>query len=1258
MTYLFEQLGEDDFQRLCQSLLVQIFPNVQCLPLNQPDGGRDAFVITHREGANKEFIVFQVKFSRNPSDIDERDAINKLITSETNKVNNLIKQGAKAYYFLTNVKGTSHFESGSIDKTNKLFSEHLKLESYCWWRDDIERRLDSASDIKWSFPNLLRATDLLQRLLNTGPDVEDKTTKDIIAAYMAYQYTRDAQLKFKQIELHKSIIEQFIDVPARIIAPNAEDANKKWRKYIGDELATLILRAENQRAFYDYDDEDQIPTIPTGATQLLSDDRITHAFPRIVIEGAPGQGKSTVTQFLCQIYRMMLLPRSNDLSKVSNELIPREVRIPFRVDLRDYAAWIQGMDPFSDVPDTKLPQGSNPVLESFLSAQVSRYTGHDFSPAHFLKLSRASQLLIVLDGFDEVADVPTRNRLVAEISDAANRIETAALSVQIIVTSRPAAFANSPGFPRDEWQHIQLLSLSQKHIDLFTRKWLDSRDADARERRDVNSVLSEKLTQPHVRDLARNPMQLAILLALIAIQGASLPDRRTALYDRYMDVFFNREAEKSSVVRAHRELLIRIHRYIAYYLHASAEAESKSGSLSEIALKTIIRDYLSNSGAEDGFVDALFTGLHERVGALVSRVQGTYEFEVQPLREYFAGRYLYDTAPYSPSGAEKGGALPERFNAIARNPYWLNVTRFYAGCYSSGELASLVEEIFSLATRDEFKFAPHIPYLTTLLLSDYIFDHRARLAERLINYITEEPILSILLANGLNDRGDRELTLPPNLGQNKLFKACFEKLMTNLAPVDRYHIAKIVAQNGSSTEICSLTLRCLASNLPSDQFIGLIASIDFLSCLTVDQCVAIVQNYGPEAAAVMLQGGREDLTGMIPGIQQHLLEHVLETGSIFFFRHRKTNNVADDLSRVGYISLIFSDFLLMDYRNAPSDLTLINLLSRYAPYQVESRPQTLFSSPDSQNMLSRDFCSALDRLINSNVRDVRDNYEYWSDVVETARTSYGERWAVWRFAIVAMYFCKEIPHSKCSLQDETIQIMHRLAYARLNGSNDDWWLEELGHLDGESSLSSNIILMVALINMRFNSIMKHVRIFDDGLDRLSLNDWDSVLEAVMLSRRKKVSTRAAHLRIGDGNLPAVMSPRLAAALINMLNTRSADRIYDRYLANYSGVDKHILEVSSRVWMHRLESDPAGWGEAVKVFRLAHDHGASNAHFRRLSRGENINIPVDIAEEICADANHYHLDLVSAAQKSLSIQINSKIVAVSDIAKAESWIFEG
>ena len=203
---------------------------------------------------------------------------------------------------------------------------------------------------------------------------------------------------------------------------------------------------------------------------------------------------------------------------------------------------------------------------------------------------------------------------------------------------------------------------------------------------EVKRILEDKLGESHIRELAKNPMQLAILLSLIHTRGASLPDKRTALYDSYIDLFFSREAAKSSIVRDHRDLLIDIHRYLAWVLHSEAEQGRERGSISSERLQGLLTDYLRGEGQDPSLGMKLFTGMVERVVAVVSRVEGTYEFEVQPLREYFAARYLYDTAPYSPPGNEKRGTKPDRFDAIARNFYWLNVTRFYAGCFSKGEL--------------------------------------------------------------------------------------------------------------------------------------------------------------------------------------------------------------------------------------------------------------------------------------------------------------------------------------------------------------------------------------------------------------------------------------------------------------------------------------------------------------------------------------------------------------------------------------------
>src|SRR6266550_1255445 len=97
MPYHFEELGDERFQQLCQAILTCAFPNVQCLPVSQPDGGRDAFLrrpvkeASHLKEEARGFIVYQVKYVRDPQSRDARDEVEQVIRSEKRKVENLVR---------------------------------------------------------------------------------------------------------------------------------------------------------------------------------------------------------------------------------------------------------------------------------------------------------------------------------------------------------------------------------------------------------------------------------------------------------------------------------------------------------------------------------------------------------------------------------------------------------------------------------------------------------------------------------------------------------------------------------------------------------------------------------------------------------------------------------------------------------------------------------------------------------------------------------------------------------------------------------------------------------------------------------------------------------------------------------------------------------------------------------------------------------------------------------------------------------------
>ena len=87
-------------------------------------------------------------------------------------------------------------------------------------------------------------------------------------------------------------------------------------------------------------------------------------------------------------------------------------------------------------------------------------------------------------------------------------------------------------------------------------------------------------------------------------------------------------------------------------------------------------DYLAPRGYATDFVDELFDSVTTRVLCLVQRELDSHEFqfEVQPLREYFAAEHLYDVSPNNTAKNNRQACLAQ----LVRRPDWNNVMRFFA----------------------------------------------------------------------------------------------------------------------------------------------------------------------------------------------------------------------------------------------------------------------------------------------------------------------------------------------------------------------------------------------------------------------------------------------------------------------------------------------------------------------------------------------------------------------------------------------------
>ena len=1230
--------------------------------------------------------MYQVKFVRQPlAETDPHKWLIETLKSEAPKLEEQIPKGAKQYILLTNIKGTAHPDSGSIDRANQVLKSELGVPSQCWWRDDLCRRLDNAWNLKWVYPELMTGTDIIRSVFESGLSEGKERRTSAIRAYITHQFDMDQKVKFKQVELENRLLDLFIDVP--VIHPNTASTRKQQHLYqethqsIAHNIAQRrqasksVLSSEDTFSLLDispefYPGRDERDFV--GAAAMLLHPIVQKNIPYVVLEGAPGQGKSTITQYICQVHRMQilgkeqveqLLPeqyRQNEIfEKLPEEHKSSSIRLPFKVELRDLAAWLAKRNPF--LPDEPHPKWHK-SLESFLAAQVANDSGgFEFEVADLHAIAKLSSILLVFDGLDEVADIDKRREVVKEIIDGVNRLRVNAASLQVIVTSRPAAFANSPGLPEDKFPYYHLGSVTRPLIDEYARKWMKARKLDTQQIKDVKKVLQEKLDQPHLRDLARNPMQLTILLSLIRTKSASLPDKRTALYDSYIELFFDREAEKHPVVRTHRELLIDIHRYLAWILHVEAEEENGSGRITQERLRTLLADYLTTDGYRESLVDDLLVGMVERVVALVSRVEGTYEFEVQPLREYFAAKYLYVTAPQSPPGNEKPGTKPDRFDAIAHDFYWLNVTRFYAGCYSKGELADLIDRLEELIVEEGYSLISYPRLLAAMLLSDWVFTQHPKSVRRVIELILDGIGLRYLLTSNSRRLGSGDpLVLPKDCGQDELITRCFA-ILGNAPPKDyALDVIDLVRANASPDKVDTLWRGAVLVQKNGDRTRWLEYGLYFgsLSKLSVTELSTVLSDEidDPQRIEILFKARRFDYFEMTEERFTIAVEAIL-SGDV----------TTDSQPRLKSILALFNRAIdVRRYALAFSASYPVSLSQLWKHDGIYHDNKIIyFLSIDTESIQNLPNFAALNKcyeIINAVEKESRHTaaewatkITHWDNLVEKARSVYGERWAFFHLANIASGIKSKI--ESCTgfpdLTDHSVSLCKRARYARLRSGTVSYWKKMFAQ---ENNIMDNMFAVLILITWGSKKTLERlVDLINNFLEKLPDDDWRRLYNSVEESVSWTQHSSERLIQFEVESLPKLLNARTVTLL--GIRSKNLKDLYSNYLDGYNGSDIQVLQYWQSVAIELLGEGKISWQSALEVISQSYVKGVVSERYafqKFIRRVSADSLPDDIANKIASQPDGYSGFLVAAAETKCRDIVASKIVKVGEIARRDMW----
>jgi len=715
-SYNLNALGSYEFERLCQSLLKAVIGAGTITFGAGPDGGREATYegrAPYPSPANQWTgrWIFQAKYhDLELLGVDKaRRQIVADLASELDKIVNKYKRKCDNYILVTNVPLTSAPETGTHDRLSRevVSKYHDRIPHIMvWGADDVSRLLELHASVRTAYLGLLVSGDVIAALMNADRKLDE--TAITIRSYIQTTFDRDrnAQLDQAGDVADEAIALQNIFLELDAVILPMQEAQAHYSR----QLRQLALASQG--------DPNKVATV-----KLLLSSR----FPRVVLIGGPGEGKSTVGQYLAQLHRAALLNQLQDVV-LDEDYVPAMPRLPLRVILKDFGQWL------ADTSGDNHQSGKS--LDAYLVDRIHSATDRSFTIEELHRVLRTNPSLLILDGLDEVTDQDLRDLLLDRIGEFTNRSKSVfQADMQVLATTRPRGY--SAQFNPRHYLHLQLVRLQPPKVRHYVERWIEAKRLDDEKSTRIRDGIEECLADPQISLLTNTPLQVTILL-LIVLAGGIPPRQREALFNEYLEVIYKREKSKArSIIRTEKELLFGLHKYIGYVLHEeAATAQLVSSVLAydeyyrQVSVYLTHNDPYSSAEVRQAGLDAVVKDAGDRLVLLVESPATFYGFELRSIQEFFAACHLTDTALDTEQRYR-------RFEAICRAPHWRNVSLFFAGRVGrmySGEAANVLE-VCKAVDRDGADFFVKRGCILALeLANDRAFGPNRRLQRSLLEY--------------------------------------------------------------------------------------------------------------------------------------------------------------------------------------------------------------------------------------------------------------------------------------------------------------------------------------------------------------------------------------------------------------------------------------------------------------------------------------------------------------------------------------------
>ncbi|HXH09222.1 MAG TPA: NACHT domain-containing protein [Alphaproteobacteria bacterium] len=395
-------------------------------------------------------------------------------------------------------------------------------------------------------------------------------------------------------------------------------------------------------------------------------------YPRNVIVGAPGTGKSTFLEWL----QVKLATVEEELVMAGQQAIPLLLRV-------------RQLDP------RKLPQGAALIEKATASKGRTALMPHGW----INRQMGNGRVFFMLDGLDEIEPALRDRYLLPWLRDLCRQYP----NCRYLISSRPV------GYPPATLQALKfvecdLLDFDEPEIIEYTRHWCTAvrlaRNEPEEEARSEGAADGERIVSgfkdhPYIRNLARNPLMLSAICLVNYFEGGQLPKDRVVLYKLCVEGLLHPWDQRRGI---HSDFALdeklRICREIAMAMQSDDRAEYEAEKVQRIITAVI---------GDPDRAGKLLEHIRYRTGVLLERRPGIFAFAHLTFQEYLAAQAVHE--------GNRLGIDIQRLVSNHNDGRWNEVIALYCGLAPALAACKMIKYLIA---------QPDTPTLSTVLKEAYL----------------------------------------------------------------------------------------------------------------------------------------------------------------------------------------------------------------------------------------------------------------------------------------------------------------------------------------------------------------------------------------------------------------------------------------------------------------------------------------------------------------------------------------------------------